>query len=62
MPYILLAKPPRPSRKEENMSTKSARSKFSTLKQICDHIPGHLGLRHVSRFFCSVLFSRRCGV
>lgn len=42
MPYILLAKPPRPSRKEENMSTKSARSKFSTLKQICDHTPGHL--------------------
>ena len=24
------------------MSTKSARSKFSTLKQICDHTPGHL--------------------
>ena len=42
MAYILLAKPPRPSRKEENMNTQSARSKFSTLKQICDHIPGHL--------------------
>ena len=24
------------------MSVRSARSKFSTLKQICDHIPGHM--------------------
>ena len=40
--YILLTKPLRLSRKEENMRTKSTRSKFSTLKQICELIPGHL--------------------
>ena len=40
--YILLAKPLRHSRKEENMRMESTRSKFSTLKQICELIPGHL--------------------
>ena len=42
MRYILLRNPPRHSRKEENMRMKSTRSKFSTLKQICELIPGHL--------------------
>ena len=42
MRYILLTKPLRLSRKEENMRTKSTRSKFSTLKQVCELIPGHL--------------------
>ena len=40
--YILLTKPLRLSRKDENMRTKSTRSKFSTLKQVCELIPGRL--------------------
>lgn len=32
----------RHSRTEENMRIKSTRSKFSTLQQVCAHIPGHL--------------------
>jgi len=42
MHYILFVNPQRHSRKEEKMSTQSARAKLSTLKQICEHIPGHL--------------------
>jgi hypothetical protein len=42
MHYILFANPQWPSHKEENMTTQSTRAKFSTLKQICEHISGHL--------------------
>jgi hypothetical protein len=42
MAYILLGKTLRNTRKKEDSTMQSTRSKFSTLQQICSHIPGHL--------------------